>query len=192
MFFDTHNGKVSLIIPIEQLENPEVRELVNKLLQQIPSHLQIPASVDAQLLDLQFFNTFNTPEKQDRLREAIRSLAREGHAYSGKDLISLYIADSYLVGAKKLRGRYGNFFRDIDALLPGFLVKAEQIQATNTLRYKKYIQMLSRECHKWFILDGKLPPLEEWTSKIYVYHVSVNTRRNVQQETASMLRGFIT
>ena len=53
------------------------------------------------------------------------------------------------------------------------------------------VQMLTRECHKWFILDGKLPPLEEWTSKIYVYHVSVNTRRNVQQETASMLRGFI-
>ena len=192
MFFDTHNGKVSLIIPIEQLENPGVRELVNKLLQQIPSHIQIPASVDAQLLDLQFFNTFNTIEKQEVLREAIRSLVKEDHAISGKDFVSLYIADSYLVGTEKLRKRYGNFFRDIDVLLPGVLVKADQSQTTNSKRYKRYVQMLTRECHKWFILDGKLPPPEEWTSKIYVYHVSIITQRNVQQETASMLRGFIT
>ena len=191
MFFDTHNGKVSLIIPIEQLENPEVRELVNKLLQQIPSHLQIPASVDAQLQDLQFFNTFNTIEKQDRLREAIRSLVPGNQPITGGEFTPLYIADSYHVGIVKLRKRYGDFFHDIGLLFPGLLVKADMSQTTNTLRYKKYIQLLPRECHKWFILDGKLPPLEEWTSKIYVYHVSVNTRRNVQQETASMLRRFI-
>ena len=166
----------------------KVRTL-SESLNDIAASLMVTGST-SQPLTLRFFTSFNTPEKQDRLREAIRSLAREGHAYSGKDLISLYIADSYFVGAKKLRGRYGDFCSDIDVLVPGFLVKAEQSQATNTLRYKKYIQMLTRECHKWFILDGKLPPLEEWTSKIYVYHVSVNTRRNVQQETASMLRRF--
>ena len=100
----------------------KVRTL-SESLKNMAASLMVTGST-SQPLTLRFFTSFNTPEKQDRLREAIRSLAREGHAYSGKDLISLYIADSYLVGAKKLRGRYGNFFRDIDALLPGFLVKA--------------------------------------------------------------------
>ena len=142
---------------------------------------QVPQSQ----LRLQFFTSFNTLEKQELLRQAIRKMAQRFDANVGRDWIALYIAFTFSSGKLVSLRKYGHFFSDIDALMPGLLTNVKSDE-TGYNRFEKLSESLSRECRKWYVCNGCLPPRSEWTLPSYHYQVNADRRRLVQEEVATM------
>lgn len=46
------------------------------------------------------------------------------------------------------------------------------------------------ECQKWFILNGCLPKVQEWTSSQFRYNVDDTRRRRIQQLVKEVLQGL--
>lgn len=150
-----------------------------------------PAPNTFKLHDLRFFKDFNTIEKQQVLKRAILYFFTKACPEDGKEFSPLYIAHSFHTNKLKLSKKYADFFHDIDLIAPGRLSKVKQDQRTNQERYKSYCQSLPKECKKWFIVDGYLPPLNEWTlSSKYTYQVDKDIRKQRQSLTIELLKEF--
>ena len=99
----------------------------------------------------------------------------------------LYIAYTFAIGKLVLLEDYHLFFSDIEALFPGLLenIKHDAISAYD--RYETLSKSLARECKKWFVDDGFLPPVGEWASSKFVYRVDDVWRRQVQRIANKLL-----
>lgn len=139
-------------------------------------------------LGLQFLKGFNTTEKQEALRQAVNCITSKMDVNAGRDWVAVYMVYCFYTGNQKLKKRYADFFHDIDLLLPGLLGNVCQDAVTDSQRYRKYTQMLSIECNNWFILNGCLPSLNEWTSSQYAYRVEKNRQRLIQSLVVEMLK----
>ena len=82
-----------------------------------------------------------------------------------------------------------DFFKDIEALLPGVLTKVN-VRETGDKRYKSYTDLLRLECANWFIIGGCLPPMQEWTSKRFRYKVDDTRRERIQQLVKDIFQGW--
>lgn len=136
----------------------------------------------SQLLDLQFFTAVNTIEKQEALRQIIRNLVNKmTDASLGSEWVVLYMAYLYATGKNALPKRYAHFFRDLNALLPGLLTNLVSCHAEDSgKRYKRYTDSLSVDCPNWFVINGTLPPINEWTTHRYP-NVGKDRRNRIQQ-----------
>ena len=137
---------------------------------------------NCELVDLRFFSMkhFGSVEGQGKLRQALEKAAPKMNVDSGRDLVAVYMAYHYFANELKLKKRYVDFFSDVEHLLPGVLNKVK-MEELGDRRYKTYTEALSKECDKWFIEDGSLPPMNEWTSQKYRYNVDPERRRSIQQ-----------
>lgn len=109
---------------------------------------------------------------------------------NGGDFSPLYLSYNYRTNNLKLHKKYTAFFHDIDLLIPGLLTKVDENQKTDRERYKKYCQLLPRECNNYYIDNGSLPPLNEWMSKKYAYQVDEKKRKDTQLMTIELLKEF--
>ena len=137
------------------------------------------------LVKLKFFTDpcFATLNGQESLRELIKSLLPCVDEGSGRDWISLYIGYIFFKQKQKRIKSITAFFSDIDALLPGVLVKVKAcVKAYD--RYRLYVDPLSLECEKWFIDKGGLPPLNLFSQ--YRYHVEDKTQERVQLQVSDI------
>ena len=171
-----------LIIPLRLFYSLSILEFIFRVTLLIFTHKpwkdKSPESTP--LLDLKFFTAFNTVEKQEQLRQAIEGVIKKIDIDTGSDWIVYYIAYCFYTENLKLTKNYAAFFHDIDLLLPGRLTKVDQNEETDSQRYKIYTQMLSYECSNWFILNGCLPKMSEWTLKQFTYHVSHDRQQLIQ------------
>lgn len=176
----THNGKTGVFYSDEDLAMLSLR------------FIEKPSSPPntSKLLDLRFFKEFDTVEKQQVLKRAILYFFTTACPEEGKDFSPLYIAHSYHTNKLKLKKKYAHFFHDIDLIVPGELKKVNQNQKTNQERYKSYCQSLPKECQKWLIVDGCLPPINEWTSSKYTYQVDKDIRKQTHSITVELLKEF--
>ena len=149
-----------------------------------------PIQSNARLLDLLFFKDCNTIEKQQVLMRVINFFVSKANPDNGGDFLPLYLSNSYRTNKLKLNKKYAAFFRDIDLLMPGLLTKVDKNKRTDRERYKKYCQLLPRECNKWYIISGTLPPLYEWTTKRFAYNVDEKKRTETQLLTVELLKEF--
>lgn len=136
-------------------------------------------------LDLKYFTSFNTLEKQNVLRNTLREVAKKIDVDAGRDWVPVYIAYSFYSGKLKLVKRYVNFFTDIESLMPNTLTKIRQNE-TGDKRYRSYTESLAGECGNWFIKDNSLPSMNEWKSSDYRYSVTDDRKREVQQLVAEI------
>ena len=147
-----------------------------------------PSPKTSKKLKLLFFVDYDTEEKQQVLTQAVLNFISKACPKDGKDFSPLYIANSYHTNELKLNKNYAGFFHDIDLIAPQKLNKVHKNQKTNQERYKSYCQSLPNECKKWFIDNGCLPPLCEWTTPKYVYQVKDDKRKETQLLTIELLK----
>lgn len=142
-------------------------------------------------VDFVFFDErkFGTMESQNKMRRVVMGVLPRMDADSGRDWVAVYIAYHYYIGREFIMKGQSDFFRDIDALLPGVLTKVNE-QETGDKRYKAYSDLLRLECPKWFILDECLPPMQEWTSKRFDYQVDDARRKRIQQLVKDIYQGW--
>lgn len=145
---------------------------------------------NAQLLDLLFFKDCNTIEKQQMLKRVISFFVSKAAPDNGGDFMPLYLFNSFRTNKLKLHKKYTAFFHDVDLLAPGLLTKVDPNQKTDRERYKKYCQLLPRMCNRWYVNKGSLPPLNEWTTKKYIYQVDEKKRMEIQLITIELLKEF--
>ncbi len=187
-----YEGEPCIVIPLRLFNIPALQEIANKLFRLLESFLpgQYADSNSPPLLTLKFFIDFNTVQKQDVLRQAIMSTISSVPTGTGSVFVPLYLAHSFSIGRLKLYRHYSDFFADIEALCPGMLTNIKMQEKPGDKRYKNLTGALSAGCRKWFIINGELPALNEWTLRHYVYHVN-NTDRNFVQATTIKLLGLI-
>lgn len=149
-----------------------------------PQHINLEFQ---QLKELQFFTLFDTIERQVAFRAAITDILPYVSENKGRHWVPLYIAYTFAVGKQVLLEDYHLFFSDIEALFPGLLenIKHDAISAYD--RYETLSKSLARECKKWFVDDGFLPPVTEWASSKYAYQVDDVWRRQVQKIANKLL-----
>ncbi len=143
-------------------------------------------------VDFVFFNDkrFKTIESQNKMRLVLKSVLPRMDVDSGRDWVAVYIAYHYYLGREFIMKGQSDFFKDIDALLPGILRKVNNQETSGDKRYKAYSDLLRLECPKWFILDECLPPMQEWTSKRFNYHVDAARRKRIQQLVRDIYQGL--
>ena len=139
------------------------------------------ADDDFEMVNLVFFNTkmFGTYEKQLALRNLLMEVFKQIALHTGRDLVAVYIAFHFLINHLRIIEKFTDFFQDIDRLMPNMLPKVKD-GAIRTKRYKSYIESLSTECKKWFIVDGSLPDIRIWKSNDCKYQVDNIRRKRIQ------------
>lgn len=142
-----------------------------------------------ELVDLKFFDAFDTLEQQEKLRNALKDVLPRMDADSGRDWVAVYIAYHYYIGREFIMKGHSDFFADIEALLPGVLKKVNAGE-TGDKRYKAYTDLLRLECQNWFILNECLPPMTEWASSKYHYRVDQTKRERIQQIVKDVYQGL--
>lgn len=147
---------------------------------------------DYEYVDFVFFDDrrLSTMESQIVFRRILKSVLPRMDVDSGRDWVAVYIAYHYYIGREFIMKGQSDFFRDIDALLPGVLTKVNNQETSGDKRYKAYSDLLRLECPKWFILDECLPPMREWTSKRFEYQVDDTRRRRIQQLVKDIYQGL--
>ena len=147
---------------------------------------------DYEYVDFVFFDDrrLSTMESQMAFRRILKSVLPRMDVDSGRDWVAVYIAYHYYIGREFIMKGQSDFFRDIDALLPGVLTKVNNQETSGDKRYKAYSDLLRLECPKWFILDECLPPMQEWTSKRFEYQVDDTRRRRIQQLVKDIYQGL--
>ena len=147
---------------------------------------------DYEYVDFVFFNDrrLSTMESQMKFRHVLKSVLPRMDVDSGRDWVAVYIAYHYYIGREFIMKGQSDFFKDIDALLPGVLTKVNDQETSGDKRYKAYSDLLRLECPKWFILDECLPPMREWTSKRFEYQVDDSRRRRIQQLVKDIYQGL--
>lgn len=147
---------------------------------------------DYEYVDFVFFDDrrLSTMESQIAFRRILKSVLPRMDVDSGRDWVAVYIAYHYYIGREFIMKGQSDFFKDIDALLPGVLTKVNGQETSGDKRYKAYSDLLRLECPKWFILDECLPPMREWTSKRFEYQVDDTRRRRIQQLVKDIYQGL--
>lgn len=147
---------------------------------------------DYEYVDFVFFEDkhLSTMESQNRFRRVLKRVLPRMDVDSGRDWVAVYIAYHYYIGREYIMKGQSDFFKDIDALLPGVLTKVNDQESSGDKRYKSYSDLLRLECPKWFILDDCLPPMQEWTSKRFEYQVDDTRRRRIQQLVKDIYQGL--
>jgi hypothetical protein len=147
---------------------------------------------DYEYVDFVFFDDrrLSTMESQNRFRRVLKRVLPRMDVDSGRDWVAVYIAYHYYIGREYIMKGQSDFFKDIDALLPGVLTKVNDQETSGDKRYKAYSDLLRLECPKWFILDECLPPMQEWTSKRFEYQVDDTRRRRIQQLVKDIYQGL--
>lgn len=147
---------------------------------------------DCEYVDFVFFDDrrLSTMESQIAFRRILKSVLPRMDVDSGRDWVAVYIAYHYYIGREFIMKGQSDFFKDIDALLPGVLTKVNDQETSGDKRYKAYSDLLRLECPKWFILDECLPPMREWTSKRFEYQVDDTRRRRIQQLVKDIYQGL--
>ena len=188
MFIDKYHGEDCLIIPIHQLISLTFIKLVVELTCLFITYKFWPVNESdrPQLLELRFFRAKSVDEQQ-KLREAISGIKTKINVNTGRDWVIVYMGYCFQTGNHKLMKNYANFFHDIDLLHPGVLGHIDYQLPTNSGRYKKYVQTLAKECSKWFVVNGCLPSLEEWTTRKYCYGVDASRRQYIQALVVELL-----
>lgn len=130
-----------------------------------------------------------TLEQQNVLRRVLKSVLSRMDVDSGRDWVAPYIAYHYYIGREYLMKGYVDFFKDIEGLLPSVLTKVNADE-TGDKRYKAYTDLLRAECANWFILDDCLPPMLEWTSNRFKYHVDDTRRKRIQRIVKDIYQGL--
>lgn len=181
--------ELCLVIPVNELQKFHLVDFIIKLGRLLESNqLQITETSDSpSFVDLSFFTFANVVEKQVALRQAISSIRSDINENNGRHWVPVYIAYTYAIGKRILLEDYSLFFADIEALFPGLLTNIDPA-ASGYDRYRRYVDVLSKECKLWFICNGKLPPLSEWMSGNYVYQVSKEWRSHVHETTHQLLK----
>lgn len=184
MYIGEYKKDKCLIIPLKLLTSFNFIDFVVKLVQLYLSYKALSSfstSSIQPLLDLQFFTLFDTIEKQEALRIIINDILPFVSENKGRQWVPLYIAYTFAIGKRVLLDDYHLFFSDIEALFPGQLKNIKPDTTSAYDRYETLSKSLARECKKWFIDDGFLPPVTEWTSSKFVYPVNDVWRRQVQR-----------
>lgn len=147
---------------------------------------------DYEYVDFVFFDDrrLSTMESQNRFRRVLKRVLPRMDVDSGRDWVAVYIAYHYYIGREYVMKGQSDFFKDIDALLPGVLTKVNDQETSGDKRYKAYSDLLRLECPKWFILDECLPPMQEWISKRFEYQVDDTRRRRIQQLVKDIYQGL--
>lgn len=137
---------------------------------------------DCAFVNLRFFNgkSLTTAQSQENLRNAIQTMLPLIDKDAGRDWIALYIAYHYATGTLSLQKKFVDFFCDIETLCPNVLNKIN-IEQSGDKRYKSYTESLSSECDRWFIENGCLPSINEWTSPRYNYNVTEDRKNRFQK-----------
>lgn len=137
---------------------------------------------DCAFVNLRFFNgkSLTTAQSQENLRNAIQTMLPLIDKDAGRDWIALYIAYHYATGTLSLQKKFVDFFCDIETLCPNVLNKIN-VEQSGDKRYKSYTESLSSECDRWFIENGCLPPINEWTSPRYNYNVTEDRKNRFQK-----------
>ena len=166
-------------------DNQHVHVIVNRQPQQADEE-------DYEYVDFVFFDDrrLSTMESQIVFRRILKSVLPRMDVDSGRDWVAVYIAYHYYIGREFIMKGQSDFFKDIDALLPGVLTKVNDQETSGDKRYKAYSDLLRLECPKWFILDECLPPMREWTSKRFEYQVDDTRRRRIQQLVKDIYQGL--
>ena len=122
-------------------------------------------------VNLVFFTDkrFDTLEKQVKMRRVLMRVLPRMDVGSGRDWVAVYIAYHYYIERIVMMKGQTDFFKDIDALLPG---------------------VLTLECANWFIIGDCLPPMQEWTSKRFRYKVDDTRRERIQQLVRDIFQGW--
>ena len=143
-------------------------------------------------VDFVFFTDkrLETIESQNKMRLVLKSVLPRMDVDSGRDWVAVYIAYHYYLGREFIMKGQSDFFKDIDALLPGILTKVNNQETSGDKRYKAYSDLLRLECPKWFILDECLPPMQEWTSKRFNYQVDKARRKRILQLVRDIYQGL--
>ena len=136
-------------------------------------------------VDLKFFSSkkFDSMKRQAALRSILQQVVQTINVDAGRDWIAIYISYHYYIEKRALMKQFADFYADIEALLPNVLTKVKG-QEQGDKRYRNYTESLSKECSKWFVDNGCLPPLNEWVSAKYHYGVD-NDRRKLMQKLAN-------
>lgn len=147
---------------------------------------------DYEYVDFVFFDDrrLSSMESQNSFRRVLKRVLPRMDVDSGRDWVAVYIAYHYYIGREYIMKGQSDFFKDIDALLPGVLTKVNDQETSGDKRYKAYSDLLRLECPKWFILDECLPPMQEWTSKRFEYQVDDTRRRRIQQLVKDIYQGL--
>lgn len=183
---------ISIVIPKRLLCEEAVIEFISISVNALkPVLSSMDGSLGVQLLDLRFFTAIDSIDKQNMLRNVLIELVKDVKKDVGKNWVPLYIAYTYATDKRVLQKDYNNFFGDIEMLLPDLLenVKLDK-EYYSDKRYKNLTKSLADECKKWYINNGNLPPVNEWTSRQYTYQVDDKQRMQVQSLTLSILKSF--
>jgi hypothetical protein len=124
-------------------------------------HPHLPISYKgSKLVELKFFDRtmYVTVEEQQQLRLLLRNAEGMIDTQEDSSWFCIYAAYRYVKGKLGTKGAYTDFFSDVEALLPDVLTKINPAESGDK-RYSPYTQMLGRVVSKWFVDDGKLPPL---------------------------------
>ena len=124
-------------------------------------HPHLPISYKGnKLVELKFFDRtmYVTVEEQQQLRLLLKNAAGMIDTQEDSSWFCIYAAYRYVKGKLGTKGAYTDFFSDVEALLPDVLTKINPAESGDK-RYSPYTQMLGRVVSKWFVDDGKLPPL---------------------------------
>lgn len=193
MFLTTINGELSAVITLKELNTKSFVEIVSEIMALHNSPASVVSAIPAtpKSICLQFFTSFNTPARQEALRQAIGSITSRMDVKTGRDWVAVYLAYCFFAGQLKLTKRYADFFYDIDLLMPDLLGNVDASKSGYG-RYKSLAESLAAECKNWFVCNGCLPPQTEWTSSLYHYHVADSKRMLVHELVASLTKAFIT
>ena len=114
--------------------------------------------------ELHFFDQveFGSDEKQPKLIALLREFASQIDITSGNGWFCIYAGYRYYKEQLAVKKGYVEFFEDIEALIPDKLV-IDDLSKTGDERYHKYTMLIGREVNRWYMADGKLPPLNEMT-----------------------------
>ena len=124
-------------------------------------HPHLPISYKgSKLVELKFFDRtmYVTVEEQQQLRLLLKNAVGMIDTQEDSSWFCIYAAYRYVKGKLGTKGAYTDFFSDVEALLPDVLTKINPAESGDK-RYSPYTQMLGRVVSKWFVDDGKLPPL---------------------------------
>ncbi len=154
-----------------------------------------PKQVDEEeyeFVDMEFFdrNRFNTLEKQNAFRRILKNILPRIDADNGRDWITVYIAYHYYIDKLAMMVDYVPFFADIERLMPGVLTKVNKEADKGYKRYKAYTDLIRLETPNWFIINGCLPPMLEWTSTKYNYGVDIDRKRHIQKLVKEIYQGL--
>lgn len=193
MFLTTINGELSAVITLKELNTKSFVEIASEItaLHNSPASVVAATPATPESICLHFFTSFNTPAKQEALRQAIGSITSRMDVKTGRDWVAVYLAYSFFAGQLKLTKRYADFFYDIDLLMPDLLGNVDALKSGYG-RYKSLAESLAAECKNWFVCNGCLPPQTEWTSSLYHYHVADSKRMLVHELVTSLTKAFIT